>query len=391
MRGLVLGFRHSCFPQSQSAFIRLSVVWRVGWRIAIGALLLAWIFHSIFLNEGKLAAQQELGLSWDSLSRAEQWRIGWTSGPAKLWTTLCLVHPGALFLSVLLMGLTIVLGVWRWRLVLRVQGLELSLGRSLEISFIAHFFNSFLLGSTGGDLMKAYYAARETHHKKTEAVVTVFVDRLIGLWAMLLFASILVLPNWSLLVSHPRFRSMAGLILAMTIACSGVVGVAFWGGVSRAWSGARHWLRRLPKGEWLERSLDSCRRFGQERFFIGRTLGISMLLNTVCVLQLLVLSWGLHLKAPALALFAIVPMIICISALPITPSGLGVRENLFVLMLAAPAFGAPETAALSLSLLAYAGSLFWSLVGGVVYLTLRERHHLAEVAGDKPLPETSQR
>jgi hypothetical protein len=45
-----------------------------------------------------------------------------------------------------------------------------------EISLVAHFFNSFLLGSTGGDLMKAYYAARETHHKKTEAVMTVFAD-----------------------------------------------------------------------------------------------------------------------------------------------------------------------------------------------------------------------
>ena len=48
----------------------------------------------------------------------------------------------------------------------------------------AQFFNAFLLGSTGGDLLKAYYAARETHHKKTEAVVTVFVDRIIGLFSV---------------------------------------------------------------------------------------------------------------------------------------------------------------------------------------------------------------
>ena len=47
----------------------------------------------------------------------------------------------------------------------------------------------------GGDLMKAYYAARETHHKKTEAVTAVFVDRLVGLWAMLLFAGAMMLLN----------------------------------------------------------------------------------------------------------------------------------------------------------------------------------------------------
>src|SRR5207247_9377797 len=116
--------------------------------------------------------------------------------------------------------------------------------------------------------------------------------------------------------NHPHFRSLALLIVAMLVACSGVVGLAFWGGVSRGWSGARAWLRRLPKGEWLERSLDSCRQFGRERFFIGRTLAVSMLLNTVCVLQVLVLSWGLGLKVPTLVLFLTVPVIICISALP---------------------------------------------------------------------------
>jgi glycosyltransferase 2 family protein len=267
-----------------------------------------------------------------------------------------------------------------------VHGLELSWGRTAEISFVAHFFNSFLLGSTGGDLMKAYYAARETHHKKTEAVVTVFVDRLVGLWAMLLFAGLMMLPqsNLALLFVHSHLRSLAALILAMLAACSGVVAVAFWGGVSRGWSGAREWLRRLPKGEWLERSLDSCRTFGRERLFVSRTLGFSMVLNAVCVLQVLVLAWGLHLDIPPLVLFVTVPMIICISALPITPSGLGVRENLFVFMLAQSSIGVPATSALSLSLLAYAGSLFWSLVGGLVYAMFRERHHLKEAELEQP-------
>src|SRR5213078_4520749 len=114
-----------------------------------------------------------------------------------------------------------------------------------------------------------------------------------------------------------------------------------------------------------------------------RSLGISMVLNAICVLQVLVLSWGLGLSIPPLVLFVSVPMIICISALPITPSGLGVRENLFVFMLAQSSIGVPATSALSLSLLAYAGSLFWSLVGGLVYAMLKERHHLAEAELEK--------
>jgi uncharacterized membrane protein YbhN (UPF0104 family) len=134
----------------------------------------------------------------------------------------------------------------------------------------------------------------------------------------------------------------------------------------------------LPKGAWLERSLDSCRQFGRERFFVSRTLLLSMLLNTLCVFQVMAVAWGLNLSIPPIALFVIVPMVICISALPITPSGLGVRESLFVLMLSEQSINVPETSALSLSLLTLTGSLFWSLVGGVVYVTLKQRHHLTE-------------
>ncbi len=337
-------------------------------------MLLTWIFHSIFVNEARMSTE---GSEWAKLSRVEQWERGWSEGPPELWEKLNIIAFGPMAVSVLLMGSTIVLGVVRWRMVLKVQGLDLSFGRALEISLVAHFFNSFLLGSTGGDLMKAYYAARETHHKKTEAVVTVFVDRLIGLWAMLLFAGMMMIPNSKLLSENGTLRASSALILAMLAGCTAVMILAFRGGVSKRWSGARAWLRRLPKGAHLERSLESCRRFGQERFFVSRTLAVSMALNAMCVLQLWVLSRGLGLDVSLISLLVIVPVVICISALPITPSGLGVRENLFVHMLSAP-ISVDPTKALSLSLLAYAGSLFWSLIGGIVYLALKDKHHLAE-------------
>jgi hypothetical protein len=358
--------------------------WRIGWQIAVGALLLAWIVHSIFVNEARLAARQGRlfaadgqRVRWDSLKRPEQWRYGWRHGPPALGRTLGSIAPLPLAVSFLLMGTTILIGVLRWRMVLRVQGLNLSLGRAAEISFVAHFFNSFLLGTVGGDMMKAYYAARETCHQKAEAVLAVFVDRLIGLWAMLLFAGLMILPNLGLF-THPGLRTAAGVVVLMMATASALAFLAFRGGVTKAWSGARRWLRRLPKGESIERALDACRRWGGERWFLSRAMGYSMALSFVCVLQFWVVARGLGIEVPLRVLCLVVPMIICIAALPITPSGLGVRENLFVQFLAAPAIGIAPTPALSLSLLAYAGSLFWSLIGGVVYLTLRERHHLTE-------------
>jgi uncharacterized protein (TIRG00374 family) len=356
----------------------LRKAWRAGWRLAVCLLLLFWIFHAIFAYEAHTATERQ-GQHWDQLERGQRWRLAWSVGPRELGRTLALIDPLALLLSIGCMGATLALGIWRWRMVLRVYCLGLSLGRAAEISLIAQFFNAFLLGSTGGDLLKAFYAARETHHKKTEAVVTVFVDRLIGLFSMLLFGAMMMLLNLPFLAKHRELAVAAWVVLIMLALCSVILGLAFWGGLSRAWPNARRWLRQLPKGEYLEQAVDACRSFGRQRHILLRAMAVSSLLNVFCVLQLLSLAWGLKIQSPGLVWFVVVPLVICLSALPITPSGLGLRENLYVLMLSGPGLQLPPTTALSVSLLAYFGFLVWSLVGGLVYLAFKEKHHLAEV------------
>ncbi|MGO8698720.1 MAG: lysylphosphatidylglycerol synthase transmembrane domain-containing protein [Limisphaerales bacterium] len=361
---------------------RLKAAWSVTWRVGVCLLLLLWIFHSIFLNEGRLAAQTA-GRDWQGMSRTDQWHWAWSNGPKDLWRTLCMARLWALVASTLVVGLALFIGVMRWRIVLEAQGLHLPLGRATRISLVAQFFNSFLLGSTGGDLIKAYAAAQETHHQKTEAVTTVFVDRLVGLWAMLLFAALMMPPNYHLLRASGELAAPSLFILVMLGALSVVLGLAFWGGVSKRFPRARHQLRRLPKGPILERALDSCRQFGKQPHFLFKTVAVSLFLNVLWVVQVSILGRGLSLSISPLALLVIVPIIFCISALPITPNGLGVRENLFVLMLAVIAV--PRTAALSVSLIASAEGLFWSLVGGLVYMGLRDSEPLAQITHRQPV------
>lgn len=353
-------------------------------QLALCGLLLAWIFQSIFWKEGQEAWQREQRTpAWNDLSRWQRLEVSWTHGPREVWKGMASVRPEAFGLSLALMGATILLGIVRWRQVLRVHGLELSFGRAVEISLVAHFFNSFLLGAAGGDLMKAYYAARETHHKKAEAVGTVFVDRIIGLFALLVFTMVAMAANLPLLRADPLFIKLAWVIAAMFAGCAAVLFLALRGGVSRGLPQAREWLRKLPKGDFLERLRESLKPFGRDPAFLLKSFSVSLLLCAVCVLHVQSLVWGLGLDLSVKHLFAIVPMITCMVVLPLTPSGLGVRENLFVLMLAVPLIGVEHTSALSLSLLCTAGSLAWSLVGGVVYAGLKTKHHLDEIAHPK--------
>lgn len=356
--------------------IQLKKAVSVGWRAALCLLLLFWVFHSIFSKEGRSWADAH-NLQWDQLPRAEQWHLAWTKGPLDLWHTMELFQPLALVASTVLMGLALWICVIRWRLVLQAQGLELSLGRATRISLVAQFFNSFLLGSTGGDLIKAFYAARETHHLKTEAVTTVFVDRLVGLWAMLFFAGVMMVPNLDVISRHGQLAAPSAAILVMLITLTVVLRLAFFGGVSKRFPRARHYLRRLPKGPMLERALDSCRQFGKKPGFLAKAVAMSLGVNILFVLQISVLAGGLNLAVAFKAFLVIVPIIFCISAIPITLNGFGVREKLFVDMLGVLAVAG--TSALSISLMSAAEGLFWSLIGGVVYFGMRDKEHLTDV------------
>src|SRR5688572_294078 len=128
-------------------------IWKVAWRLGVCLLLLAWIFQAIFYDEGKQAWQGP-GKDWNGLSRVERWQIALKYGPGAVWATLRSMESGPLVLSVILMGATIFAGVIRWQIVLKVHGLDMHLMRTTQISLIAHFFNSFLLGSVGGDVLK---------------------------------------------------------------------------------------------------------------------------------------------------------------------------------------------------------------------------------------------
>lgn len=353
--------------------------WNLTWRIAVCVLLLGWIFQAIFYNEGRLVWER-LGRDWGGLTKWERLEVAWKYGPPGLWETLQSMDLKYLLLSIILMGVLLLLGVLRWQIILQVHGLNLPLRRTTQISLIGHFFNSFLLGSVGGDLLKAYYVARETHHKKTEAVVTVAVDRIIGLFSMLILACAMMLPARDYLAAmNPKLKPVIWLILAMTGGCAVFIFISFWGGVSKGLPQARMWVRRLPKGDLLERSIEAFREFGRDKTFFLRVLPVAMLANVVCIVHFLTLIWGFHLEAPLVAIAAIVPIVTCISTLPITPSGLGVRENLYVWFLFTPGIGIGPAEALLISLIGFATSLFWSAIGGLVYVSVKDREHLVEI------------
>ena len=79
----------------------------------------------------------------------------------------------------------------RWVLLLRVQGIYVSQFQAIRLTYMGLFYNNFMPGAVGGDLLKGWYVTRHSaEHLRVEAAVTVFVDRLVGLIGMILVAGI---------------------------------------------------------------------------------------------------------------------------------------------------------------------------------------------------------
>lgn len=72
----------------------------------------------------------------------------------------------------------------RWYFLVHGLGLPLKLWDALRFGFVSYFFNFATVGTVGGDALRAFFVARQNPERRTEAIATVVVDRLIGLVAL---------------------------------------------------------------------------------------------------------------------------------------------------------------------------------------------------------------
>ncbi|MDO9541053.1 MAG: lysylphosphatidylglycerol synthase transmembrane domain-containing protein [Kiritimatiellia bacterium] len=271
-----------------------------------------------------------------------------------------------LVLAVALYMVALWIGIGRWKIILDAQGLRMAWSRVFCVSFIGQFFNSFMFGSTGGDLARAYYAAKETHHKKTEAAATVVIDRMVGLVVLNFIAGVMLVArfdfyrqHWS---THLPALFMIGMIAATILAVLVVFNIRFFKG----WPIFRFIEHHPTLGPFIRRMLISIYLYRRRTKILLKTAVFSFAIHFLIVVQCYCLGKSLQINISLLDYLTVIPLIISLAALPITPGGLGIREGLAVTMLGA--MGVSASQALPLSLMLYFMSVILSLAGGFIFL-----------------------
>jgi uncharacterized membrane protein YbhN (UPF0104 family) len=228
--------------------------------------------------------------------------------------------------GVTLTAVTITIVRWHW--LIRALGLPFRLRDALRLGFLGYLLNFVSLGSVGGDLFKAVFVARELHGHRAEAVATVVVDRLIGLFGVFLLAaaSIIATGAWEAESSE----LMRSLYRAAFI-CTGVSAAAILGLMLMSdglWHALERKLASLPKiGLICERLIAAVRRYRRATWVLVLSLVATLIAQALFAVAFYFVSAGCLENHPSLAShMVIVPLATLVGILPLPMSGLGAVE-----------------------------------------------------------------
>jgi len=292
-------------------------------------------------------------------------------------------------------GLVEILAAARWQILLRVQGVRVSSVRLCSLLMIGIFFNQFMPGGTGGDVVKIFYLLKETPGKKTQAVLAALMDRLIGLVGLIFVAGVLIIWRWDWLTQNtsiPAFhvawlfspgalKDWLGqipdtaklLYILLAVLGASVLGI----GTSFVITGLGL-VDKLPA------------HFPKRDIFVDLSIAYNAYASAwKSSLAALFISFGVHLAsflvffcaARSLAaavsfldLTSVMPIINTLSSLPISVGGTGPREGMFQTLLN-QLCGLSKEQAVAVSLTGFIIILFWGVIGGVIYLFYRPSEH----------------
>ena len=237
-----------------------------------------------------------------------------------------------LLLAWLLLFTAVLVTIVRWYLLVRALELPFRLRDAFRLGFLGYLLNFVSLGSVGGDLFKAIFIAREQPGRRAEAVATVFIDRVIGLYAMFIVATIAILSTNLWAMQIPQIRVISRVTVLGAGLGAFMITMMLVPGITNG--ALSKWLSNLPRVGYTFRRLIGAVRIYRRRLPILvvallMSIGVHMLATTGIYL----VAVGLPGNVPSFGEhFLVVPLALVASALPLPLMGLGAFEAVIVIL-----------------------------------------------------------
>jgi len=222
----------------------------------------------------------------------------------------------------------IIIGI-RWHLLLQLISINVRIKEVIKLTFLSDFISLLLPGFLGGDLVKAYLVSKKTN-KQIFSFVSVFIDRLIGFAGYFIVAiCMLIIILQSDLLSIDQLRTP---ILSIMIILSAIITGIILFIIIKLFhvSIIDKVFKKIPFTKYIHEIVDTINRLLNINT-LPKLIGLTLFAQLLSVISVMLVGLGLSLQIQWYLYFLYVPLIIIISAVPITPGGVGVMEELYLI------------------------------------------------------------
>lgn len=286
-------------------------------------------------------------------------------------SSMGMFNPFALLTAAAMYILSTILCAQRWRLFIPSQ---VTGGRLISLYFIGAFFNTCLPGVVGGDVVKIYYLNRDLKGNKaieeenlpdiqgrgldffsstSISIGSVIMDRFIGL--VTLVAIVLVYYPWG--VAYLK-GSTAEWIVPIFLVAFILFSVIFFR------------FRITLKLSILVKLHVYMRSYVARKGVLIKAVLYSVVVQCITILSAFTISLGLSLHLPLSVFFVFIPLINIFLLLPISISGIGLREGAFVFFFGS--VGVSMDKAIALSIFWFLSLVASSLIGLIQYIRIKK-------------------
>lgn len=305
------------------------------------------------------------------------------SGRVNLESLKTLLTAPVLIAGLATVGVVLYFASERWRMLLKQQGLPCTRGQAYRLTLIGTFFNFFVPGGVGGDVVKAILIAQNHPEQRGKAVLTVLADRILGLFTMSVLALVAFSFEPALLTREKSFQVIFIGLLVITL---GFV-VAFWlllsAKADRLRAAVENILKRIPKLHklWL---------FAQTyRLSWKQLLGLASLsfgAQLTQILLFIVVATAQTETLPDLSVFLFaVPVGFMVTAVPIAPAGIGIGQAAFFYLFTKAIGSESDLGVLGITAF-QAFQLCFGLIGAVFFVLLKRQNPKLNLDDTEPTP-----
>jgi uncharacterized protein (TIRG00374 family) len=265
----------------------------------------------------------------------------------------------------------------RWWLLLRTQGIHIEIWAAIRLHFLGLFYNNAMPGSVGGDLIRAWYVTKHTD-KKFAAVLSIFVDRFIGLCSSLMMAGFcyfVLLRDVNLGVSQKTASDILKWVITGVVVLTGIIAV---------FPAGRKLLAKVYQHgvAFAKKFCTAVLLYGSKPLTILAAFGLTFILQSMVIAGFWLIGRQIGIEASVKYYFVFFPLTWGLGAIPVSVGGAGVVEGglagLFVLA------GVEAEQALAIALCQRAVWIVAALPGAYIHWTGRHlpKEQQIEPTGD---------